>query len=53
MKKKKAAVLGLIKETPAARKERVSSGVRYRAAVFKNKKKEAQNKGRHDAYEEV
>jgi len=39
MKKKKPTILSLTKETPEARKKRVSSGVRFRAAVFENKKK--------------
>lgn len=39
MKNKKQALLKLTKETPKERKERVSCGVKYRAAVFENKKK--------------
>ncbi|MCL1805980.1 MAG: hypothetical protein FWG28_08315 [Clostridiales bacterium] len=39
MKKKKANVIQLTKETPEARKTRVSSGVRFRAVTFKSKKK--------------
>lgn len=39
MKKKKPNILILTKETPEARKERVSCGVKHRAAVFENKKK--------------
>ena len=44
MKKKKPKLLKLIKETPASRKERLSSGIRFRAAVFKDKKKESLRK---------
>jgi hypothetical protein len=39
MKKKKANVIRLTKETPEARKLRVSSGVKFRAATFESKKK--------------
>jgi len=39
MKKKKSPLLKLTKETPEAHKKRASSGVRFRAAVFENKKK--------------
>ena len=44
MKKKKSPLLKLTKETPQARKERVSSGVRMRAAVIDNKKRKLQDK---------
>jgi len=47
MKKKKAKLLRLTKETPEARKLRVSSGVKYRAVVFENKKKKLLDKHRH------
>ena len=33
----------LVKETPEARKTRVSSGVKYRSVVFRNKKKDLLN----------
>ena len=46
MKKKKSPLLKLTKETPEARKKRVSSGVKFRAAVMKNKKRKLQNKER-------
>ena len=39
MKKKKSPLLKLTKETPEARKKRVSSGVKFRAAVMEDKKK--------------
>jgi len=39
MKKKKSPLLKLTKETPEARKKRVSSGVKFRAAVIEDKKK--------------
>ena len=39
MKKKKSNSLILTKESQAERKERVSRGVKYRSAVFENKKK--------------
>jgi len=44
MKNKKPSVLKLTKETPKARKERVSSGVSFRAAVFEDKKRKAKEK---------
>jgi len=44
MKKKKPTIVKYTKETPEARKERVSSGVRFRAAVFENKKKKLRDK---------
>ena len=44
MKKKKSSLLKLTKETPQARKERVSSGVKFRAAVMDHKKRKLQNK---------
>lgn len=39
MKKNKSNLLKLTKETQEARKKRVSSGIKYREAVFENKKK--------------
>ena len=44
MKKKKSPLLKITKETPEARKKRVSSGIKFRAAVFENKKKQLQEK---------
>jgi hypothetical protein len=51
MKKKRSKLLILTKETPTERKERVSSGVKYRAAVFENKKK--QQKYKKDYSEDI
>jgi len=42
MKKKKSPLLKIIKESPEARKKRISSGVKFRTAVFENKKKRRQ-----------
>ena len=42
--KKKSPLVKLAKETPKVRKERVSSGVKFRATIFENKKKKAQDK---------
>ncbi|MDR1564656.1 MAG: hypothetical protein LBS74_06830 [Oscillospiraceae bacterium] len=42
--KKKSKLLKLTKETPEARKQRVASGVKFRAAVFENKKKKSLEK---------
>lgn len=39
MKKKKSSLIKLTKETPEARKERTSSGVRLRAAVMEDKRR--------------
>ena len=44
MKKKKSPLLDLTKETPEARKKRVSSGVKFRGVVFENKKKRLKEK---------
>ena len=44
MKKKKLSLIKLTKESPEARKKRTSSGVKFRAAVFENKKKKLQDK---------
>ena len=44
MKKKKSNLLKITKETPEAHKKRVSSGVKFRAAVFDNKKKRLKEK---------
>ena len=50
MKKKKSPLIKLTKETPEARKQRLSSGPKYRAVVFENKKRKLQDKT--DDYEE-
>lgn len=42
MKKKKSKLLKITKETPEARKQRVSSGVKFRSAVFADKKRKEQ-----------
>ena len=39
MKKKKSSLLKLTKETPEARKKRASGGVKFRAAVFEDKRR--------------
>ena len=44
MKKKKSKLLKITKESPDARKKRVSSGVRFRATVFEDKRKKLQDK---------
>jgi len=44
MKKSKSKLTELTKESPKARKERVSSGVKFRAVVIENKKKKLQDK---------
>ena len=44
MKKKKSSLIKFTKETKDERRQRVSSGVKFRAVVFGNKKKELQNK---------
>lgn len=51
MKNKKSKALMLTKETQADRKKRVSSGIKYRAAVFENKKK--RQKYKNDYREEM
>ena len=50
MKNKKSKLLKLTKETQEERKKRVSCGVKYRSAVFENKKK--QQKYKYDYKEE-
>ena len=37
--KKKSSTLKYIKETPKARKKRVTSGVKFRATVFEDKRR--------------
>ena len=44
MKKKRDDLTKLTKETPDARRKRVASGVRFRAAVFENKRKKLRDK---------
>jgi len=44
MKKKKLAILKYAKETPEARKKRASSGVKFRAAVFEDKRRKLREK---------
>jgi len=48
MKKKKARLVKLTKETPEARKIRVSSGVRYRGAIFEDKRRKLLDKPEQD-----
>jgi len=43
MKKKKSKLITLGKETPETRKKRASSGVKFRAVVFENKKRKLQD----------
>ncbi len=51
MKNKKLKVLNITKESQADRKLRVSCGIKYRSAVFENKKK--QQKYKKDYSEEL
>jgi len=44
MKNKKSSLLKLMKEPQSTRKKRVSSGVKFRAVVFENKKKKLLDK---------
>jgi len=44
MKKKKSKLIKLTKESPEARKKRVSSGVKFRASVFEDKRRKQQDK---------
>jgi len=44
MKKKKPSVPKYTKETPEARKKRVSSGVKFRPAVFEDKRRKLRDK---------
>ncbi|MDF2512963.1 MAG: hypothetical protein K0S04_2829 [Herbinix sp.] len=50
MKKKKSNLLILTKESKEERRKRVSCGIKYRAAVFENKKK--REKYKYDFREE-
>jgi len=44
MKKKESLKLKSTKETPDARKKRASSGVKFRAVVFEDKRRKLQEK---------
>jgi hypothetical protein len=44
MKKKKSKLLKLIKETPESRRKRVSGGVKFRAVVFKDRRRKLREK---------
>lgn len=44
IKKKKPKILKYTKETPEARKSRVSSGVKFRAVKFEDKRRKMQKK---------
>jgi len=44
MKKKKSSQIKYTKETPEARHKRVSSGVKFRAAVFEDKRRKLREK---------
>jgi hypothetical protein len=44
MKKKKSPLLKLTKETPEARKKRASGGIKFRAVVFKDKRRKLHEK---------
>lgn len=46
MKKKKSPLLKIAKESPEARKKRVSSGAKFRPVVTPNKKRKLQEKDR-------
>jgi len=46
MKKKKPVMPKYTKETPEARKKRVSSGVKFRAVVFEDKRRKSKEKWR-------
>jgi hypothetical protein len=52
MKKVKSPLLKFTKETPEARKKRVSSGVVLRAAVFEDRRKRLQEKTKADEQDE-
>jgi len=53
MKKKKSSLLRLTKETPEARKKRVSSGIQFRAAVFVDKKRRLLDRRKADEHDEL
>jgi len=44
MKKKKSRLLKLTKETPEAREKRVASGVKFRASVFRDKRRKLRDR---------
>jgi len=44
MKNKKSSKIKYAKETPEARKKRASSGVRFRAAMFEDKRRKLREK---------
>ena len=44
MKKKKSNLLKITKESPTARKKRVASGVKFRVAVFEDKRQKLRDK---------
>jgi len=44
MKKTKSPLLAITKETPKARKKRVSSGLKFRATVFEDKRRKLLDK---------
>ena len=44
MKKKKSNLLKITKESPAFRKSRVASGVKFRAAMFEDKRQKLRDK---------
>jgi len=44
VKKKKLPILKYTKETPEARKKRASSGVKFRAAVFEDKRRKLRDR---------
>jgi len=44
MKKKKPSILKYTKETPEARKNRTSSGVKFRSTVFEDKRRKLRDK---------
>jgi len=49
MKLKKTPIAKRVKETPASRKARVSSGIRFRAAVFADKRRKTRDRMRLDS----
>jgi len=52
MKKNKARIIKLTKETPEARKKRASSGVKYRGTIFEDKRRKLRDKPELDQYKE-
>jgi hypothetical protein len=49
MKKKKSPKIKYTKESPEARKKRVSSGVKFRATVFQDKRRKLRERATEDA----